>query len=406
MKAAFIFALLACSALADPFAQRIRCDINDDQEAAAKLKTMRWIQGSTPLVRFDVYENGAESQATNAVQAVLIFGASANATNYVCVTNSGTAGNGYLVQLPTVGTNSAGSAWWYTVYFQRGGYRYWTGSGDLYIEATTSTAEDGLVWQPITGAAALTAHNTNGAAHADIRAMATNTTDQTARTDATNALAQALTALSVALSKASPADASNIVAAFVSSWAPTGSVSHATTAGGIEIDNGNLRFTLAGDVFTVIKTTNTTSVIVTETNGVGYNGPAKGLIWTGPPSFNENIFIWPMVDYAVLQQGSEFFEFDGPLDVDVSDGVVANHGWTGVAGGWFAPKYGPSYGTMKLDWKTHTTTNIYNLASFMTNGQPHTVTFTNLTTMADGKLGGTNGVYWTRNSTNYWVLLP
>jgi hypothetical protein len=31
---------------------------------------------------------------------------------------------------------------------------------------------------------------------------------------------------------------------------------------------------------------------------------------------------------------------------------------------------------------------------------------TNGTTQADGVLNGTNGVYWAKNGTNYWILLP
>ena len=50
-------------------------------------------------------------------------------------------------------------------------------------------------------------------------------------------------------------------------------------------------------------------------------------------------------------------------------------------------------------------TNLTDLMS-AANEQPHTLTMTNLTTLADGVLGGTNGVYWTRNSTNYWILFP
>jgi hypothetical protein len=45
-------------------------------------------------------------------------------------------------------------------------------------------------------------------------------------------------------------------------------------------------------------------------------------------------------------------------------------------------------------------------AGGVTNGMPQTLTMTNLTTMADGLYGpGTNGVFFTNNSTNYWILL-
>jgi hypothetical protein len=66
----------------------------------------------------------------------------------VAVTNYAAVSNGYLVQLPTIGTNTANTAWWYTAYFRRSGSLYWTGNGRLNILATTSTA-DGLNWQEI-----------------------------------------------------------------------------------------------------------------------------------------------------------------------------------------------------------------------------------------------------------------
>jgi hypothetical protein len=45
-------------------------------------------------------------------------------------------------------------------------------------------------------------------------------------------------------------------------------------------------------------------------------------------------------------------------------------------------------------------------AEGVTNGMPQTLTMTNLTTLADGVYGpGTNGVFFTRSGTNYWILL-
>jgi hypothetical protein len=45
-------------------------------------------------------------------------------------------------------------------------------------------------------------------------------------------------------------------------------------------------------------------------------------------------------------------------------------------------------------------------AGGVTNGMPQTLTMTNLTTLADGVYGpGTNGVFFTRSGTNYWILL-
>jgi hypothetical protein len=45
-------------------------------------------------------------------------------------------------------------------------------------------------------------------------------------------------------------------------------------------------------------------------------------------------------------------------------------------------------------------------STYLTNGTPQTLTLTNLTTLADGVLNGTNGVYFARNGTNYWILMP
>jgi len=45
----------------------------------------------------------------------------------------------------------------------------------------------------------------------------------------------------------------------------------------------------------------------------------------------------------------------------------------------------------------------------MSNGTWTAITvnpFTNGTTMSDGKLGGSNGVYWLKNGTNFWILFP
>jgi hypothetical protein len=45
---------------------------------------------------------------------------------------------------------------------------------------------------------------------------------------------------------------------------------------------------------------------------------------------------------------------------------------------------------------TFSNATIYNLSGVLTNG----------TRFGDGKINGTNGVYWAKNGTNYWILLP
>jgi hypothetical protein len=51
-------------------------------------------------------------------------------------------------------------------------------------------------------------------------------------------------------------------------------------------------------------------------------------------------------------------------------------------------------------------------ASGVTNGAAgktlttFSFTMTNGTAQADGVLNGSNGVYWTRGTTNYWITFP
>jgi hypothetical protein len=138
------------------WATRVKCELQT--AGGTSLQDLTWQQGTTPLLSLDQYRSGKSVDATNSVTAIVRFGPSAtNQTYFVSVTNYATVGNGYLVQMPTVGTNAAG--WWYTAYFEIAGKRYWTGNGRLDIEATTSTA-DGLVWQEITcGVQTNVAHN-------------------------------------------------------------------------------------------------------------------------------------------------------------------------------------------------------------------------------------------------------
>jgi hypothetical protein len=135
------------------FAYRLPAEIQTPGPQA--LPELTWQQGATPLIRVDVLSRGRPVDADTNTTVRMIIGQTATNLYYVVASNSLTTGTSYYVQWPTVGTNSAGTnttaqAWWYTIYFERAGHRYWTGNGSLYIEATTSTAEDGLDWQTIT----------------------------------------------------------------------------------------------------------------------------------------------------------------------------------------------------------------------------------------------------------------
>ena len=217
MKKPIIISILAALALYFPalagpldFATRISCELQT--ASGTSLQRMTWQQGTTPLLSVEQFRLGKAIAADTNTDAVVVIGPSATSQYYVAVTNQSTSGNSYLVQMPTIGTNTASGVWWYTVYFERDGRRYWTGNGALTIEATTSTG-DGLVWQTITGvsvAALQAALDAEAAARAsgDVVAM---TNWQSIVYSLTNGAALGETALQP-------------------SWAATGTVAHAGDA--------------------------------------------------------------------------------------------------------------------------------------------------------------------------------
>ena len=142
-----LFAAISATAQDIDWATRVRCELQT--AGGTSLQDLTFSQGSTPLLAMDQYRLGRELAASTNVVATFIMGPTALSTYYVAVTNTSVSGNSFLIQLPTVGTNTAAGAWWYTVYFEKNGRKYWTGNGIVDIEETTSTA-DGLVWQEIT----------------------------------------------------------------------------------------------------------------------------------------------------------------------------------------------------------------------------------------------------------------
>ena len=156
-----LFFLTACAALAAldemSFARRVRCEVQDAD--GTSLDRLTFQQGTTPLISCDVFRNGRAVSMDASVKARFVFGSSATAALYGVATNYAATNNSYLIQLPTIGTDSAAATnglWWYTVYFDRSGKTFWTGNGELVIERTTSTA-DGMVWQEITTSAEVAA---------------------------------------------------------------------------------------------------------------------------------------------------------------------------------------------------------------------------------------------------------
>jgi len=153
-----IFSLLAAIALPAlasdlDYAYRIPAELQITEAQA--LGDLTWQQGSTPLIQVEVLRHGKPVTAETNMTVRMIIGPSGTNQYYVPVAAYLATNTSYYIQWPTVGTNTVGTnataqAWWYTIYFERNGYRYWTGNGDLYIERTTSTDPDGLVWQTFT----------------------------------------------------------------------------------------------------------------------------------------------------------------------------------------------------------------------------------------------------------------
>lgn len=154
------------------------------------LKELNWSQGQTPLMAFDVTRKGRpEAVDTNAIVRMII-GPSATNDYFVVETNYLATGNTYYVQMPTIGTNTTEGVWWYTIYFEVDGYRYWSGNGDLYIEETSSTNDD-LVWQEIT---------TNGGILSNSIAIAANTVTGALNTANNTAVSNQVVALDIRVS--------------------------------------------------------------------------------------------------------------------------------------------------------------------------------------------------------------
>ncbi len=127
-----------------PYATRLPAELQTAQMDS--LADVTWLQGTTPAIRVEPLLRG-RSVAVDADTTVrMVIGPSATGTLYAARTNLAAVTNAYEIQWPTIGTNSAGEAWFYTLLFDRGGYTYWSGSGSLYIEETTSTASNGLAW--------------------------------------------------------------------------------------------------------------------------------------------------------------------------------------------------------------------------------------------------------------------
>lgn len=201
---ASVFSLCAATfAQSTNFATRVTCEV---QSAHPELRDLVWLQGTTPAVQA-VPMNAGKPMAYDAATSVrMVIGPSATGTNFAVRTNAPTVTNGYAIQWPTIGTNttSASNGWFYTLLFDRAGQTYWSGSGKLYIDATTSTASNGLEWIEYTIPSVDWAHivgdpasSTSLAAYVESHSGG-SAVDSVARTNAAEALEVGLAASNVA----------------------------------------------------------------------------------------------------------------------------------------------------------------------------------------------------------------
>ena len=127
-----------------PYATRLPAELQTAQMDS--LADVTWLQGTTPAIRVEPLLRGRPVAVDADTTVRMVIGPSATGKLYAARTNLAAVTNAYEIQWPTIGTNSAGEAWFYTVLFDREGKTYWSGSGSLYIEETTSTASNGLAW--------------------------------------------------------------------------------------------------------------------------------------------------------------------------------------------------------------------------------------------------------------------
>ena len=147
----FIAAAVLCGSVSAPaqaapildFAVRVGCDFQQPEKG---LMDLHVLQGSTPLVLAMPQASNTALTPDADTSVRMVIGPSETGSIYAVRTNYAIAGGGYAIDWPTIGTNSSGQAWFYTLLFDREGKTYWSGSGALYIEETTSTASNGLAW--------------------------------------------------------------------------------------------------------------------------------------------------------------------------------------------------------------------------------------------------------------------
>jgi hypothetical protein len=130
------------------YAQRVKCEL--DTATGSSMGPRSVLQGSTPVWSLEQYRRGQATNASGSVRAVLQVSVTATSAPVYAITNQATSGYGYLIQWPTIATNSGGAQWHYRITYQDGaGHVYWTGNGAVTIEANGFAGQGGLVLNPL-----------------------------------------------------------------------------------------------------------------------------------------------------------------------------------------------------------------------------------------------------------------
>jgi hypothetical protein len=149
LSISFLLLAMAVAARAQDtnFAVRVPCEMQATAgESEPRLASLTWLQGTTPLVVAEPLRRGRAIPYDTDTRVRMVIGPSATGALYAVRTNAAAVTNGYAVQWPTIGTNTAGAAWFYTILFDKDGRTYWTGSGELYIERAEWTGTNGIEW--------------------------------------------------------------------------------------------------------------------------------------------------------------------------------------------------------------------------------------------------------------------
>jgi hypothetical protein len=130
------------------YAQRVKCEL--DTATGSSMGPRSVLQGTTPVWSAEQYRRGQATNASASTRAVLQVSVTATSAPVYTITNQATSGYGYLIQWPTIGTNSGGAQWRYRITYQDGaGHVYWTGNGAVTIEASGFAGQGGLVLTPL-----------------------------------------------------------------------------------------------------------------------------------------------------------------------------------------------------------------------------------------------------------------